>query len=418
VKTQFPTAGIKRREVNGKIRTYITDLPFTLDPLPLDGIEKSITIFYKVRQQGNKIFVLGEGSTVTLAGLFARELARDSSPGDPLIFRVRNSRQRDHEQIIRNGDQKYQEITMLEFPDFVRQGDVLVGIAAEGDNPGIIRAVNQAKKVHAKTILLTGMAQNQFEVKVDVQINLSGDTLEQVEDGLLILQFLMSKGLRENWEMHKPTENINESATNRTEIQEDPVQENDDIGNYKFASLTASNLSKVIFDNLNELYSEKSFEILPDHNLRKGLEKTLQIFDASSGSLVLFDEKGRMSHTAIAFEGKVNLYPPEHLIDILQRGLTGWVSVNCQPALVVDTSHDPRWLRRSWDYSQGLRSAISSPIMEKDRVIGVLTLVRQRPKRFQDMDLALLVAIVANPAFLSRVGVDQYPLVTSPVPMV
>jgi hypothetical protein len=34
------------------------------------------------------------------------------------------------------------------------------------------------------------------------------------------------------------------------------------------------------------------------------------------------------------------------------------------------------------------------------------------------MDLALLVAIVANPAFLSRVGVDQYPLVTSPVPMV
>ena len=52
-----------------------------------------------------------------------------------------------------------------------------------------------------------------------------------------------------------------------------------------------------------------------------------------------------------------------------------------QPALVSDTSQDPRWLRRPDDENErsGPKSAICVPITVREELVGVLTLVHAKP---------------------------------------
>jgi GAF domain-containing protein len=107
----------------------------------------------------------------------------------------------------------------------------------------------------------------------------------------------------------------------------------------------------------------------------------------------LLDGEGRATRAAIAYEGQVNLYPPEHVIDTLQRGLASWVIAQKQPALVTDTRKDERWLRRGWEEQAGSRSAISVPLLEAGEVIGVMTLAFPGAARFSQSDLLLLASI-------------------------
>jgi PAS domain S-box-containing protein len=64
-------------------------------------------------------------------------------------------------------------------------------------------------------------------------------------------------------------------------------------------------------------------------------------------------------------------------------------------ALVPDTSKDQRWLRRADDSidKSGAKSAICVPLMARERLVGVLTLVHPVPNAFNQQHLELMQAI-------------------------
>jgi putative methionine-R-sulfoxide reductase with GAF domain len=126
------------------------------------------------------------------------------------------------------------------------------------------------------------------------------------------------------------------------------------------------------------------------------LQLTLDSIGAASGTTVVLNEKGEVIDGALSYAGKIQEASDARLEDILHHGLAGWVVENRQAALVNNTSDDPRWLQRSWDNSSISRSAISVPLMTKDRVVGVVTLVHPQPGRFTLQDLALLTAIMIS----------------------
>jgi putative methionine-R-sulfoxide reductase with GAF domain len=128
--------------------------------------------------------------------------------------------------------------------------------------------------------------------------------------------------------------------------------------------------------------------------LQRVLRLTLETVGASSGSIMVLDEKGEVLEGVVAYAGKVRLQDAENLTETVERGLAGWVISHRQAALIPSTRDDPRWLNRSWDESDNAsRSAISVPLIARDRVIGVLTLVHPQEGRFTEEDLSLLTAI-------------------------
>jgi NtrC-family two-component system sensor histidine kinase KinB len=128
--------------------------------------------------------------------------------------------------------------------------------------------------------------------------------------------------------------------------------------------------------------------------LQRILQLTLQAVGAPAGSILVLDERGEATEGAIAYGGKVHDHSTEQLRDTYEHGLAGWVVENRQAALVESTREDSRWLQKPGEEDEGeSRSAICVPLQARERIVGVLTLVRPHTGRFTPEDLALATAI-------------------------
>ena len=85
----------------------------------------------------------------------------------------------------------------------------------------------------------------------------------------------------------------------------------------------------------------------------------------------------------------------QQLRDTVERGLAGWVLKNRKPVLITDTSQDDRWLRRPDDAKKktGAKSALCVPLLVREHLVGVLTLVHSQTKAFGTEHLELMQAI-------------------------
>jgi len=112
-------------------------------------------------------------------------------------------------------------------------------------------------------------------------------------------------------------------------------------------------------------------------------------------SIVVMDDNGRVVESAIVYGNQLRESTTIQLKDTVDRGLAGWVVRNRQPALVPDTSKDSRWLRRQDDSQErsGAKAAISVPLLAREKMVGVLTLVHSVPRAYGDEHLELMQAI-------------------------
>ncbi len=128
--------------------------------------------------------------------------------------------------------------------------------------------------------------------------------------------------------------------------------------------------------------------------LHRVLDLTMTNVGALSGSIMVFDEEGKVAEGALAYDGKVHDHTAERLAETFEQGLAGWVVENREVALVTNTLDDKRWLdRHPEDENGNPRSAISAPLLARDRVVGVVTLVHPQPEHFTQADGDLLRAI-------------------------
>jgi len=145
--------------------------------------------------------------------------------------------------------------------------------------------------------------------------------------------------------------------------------------------------------------------------LTRILKLSVESFAAESGSIMLLDEMGDVSHAALVYDGEIKVLPTDCMRAVVRKGLAGWVIGNRQAALVANTRADPRWLQQAWDVRKKVvRSAVCVPLMYGSRVLGVLTLVQRQPGGFSSSDLALLCSLafcVSSTSIRAALGRDR-----------
>lgn len=148
-----------------------------------------------------------------------------------------------------------------------------------------------------------------------------------------------------------------------------------------------------------ELLYHVSRELTAALDLRTVLQRVLllsvQNVGAINGSIIALDDIGQPVDSAIIVDGDFKDIPTSQLNITFQHGLAGWVARNREAALLPDTSHDERWMRRPDDAKRrtGPKSAVSAPLMARDKLIGVMTLVHPQTDFFGVDHLNLVQAI-------------------------
>jgi NtrC-family two-component system sensor histidine kinase KinB len=150
---------------------------------------------------------------------------------------------------------------------------------------------------------------------------------------------------------------------------------------------------------LLELLINVSREVATALDLRTVLQRLLyaamQHVGGERSSIIVMDDAGKPVDATIVYGKQFHEHTTQQLRDTVERGLAGWVAQYRKPALVPDTSKDKRWLLRADDSANksGAKSAICVPLMARERLVGVLTLVHSVPNSFNEQHLELMQAI-------------------------
>lgn len=165
--------------------------------------------------------------------------------------------------------------------------------------------------------------------------------------------------------------------------------------------------------SLLELLIQINREVAAALDLRTVLQRllfaALQNVGGERGSIVVLDDNAKPVDATIVYGKSLHEHTTQQLRETVDRGLAGWVVKNRQAALVPDTSKDERWLQRPDDArdKSGPKSAISVPLLARDRLVGVLTLVHSTPKAFTSEHLELTQAI-ANQASIAVLNAQLF----------
>lgn len=150
---------------------------------------------------------------------------------------------------------------------------------------------------------------------------------------------------------------------------------------------------------LLELLYHVSREVATALDLRTVLQRVLfeatQNIGGQRGSIVVLDDSGKPVDSTIVYGKTFHQDTTQQLRDTVERGLAGWVVRNRKPALILNTSLDDRWLRRPDDANEatGPKSALCVPLLAREKLVGVLTLVHPQANAFGQEHLELMQAI-------------------------
>lgn len=143
--------------------------------------------------------------------------------------------------------------------------------------------------------------------------------------------------------------------------------------------------------------------------LQRVLFQSLKYVGGERGSIVVMDDNGKVVDSAIVYGRRIHDHTTQQLRETVERGLAGWVVRNRQPAWLPDTSRDERWLRRPDDAvdKSGAKAALCVPLMARERLVGVLTLVHPEPGAYNKEHFNLMQAI-ADQAGIAVLNASLY----------
>jgi len=375
-----------------RIKSYIKEIQQILGQLPLDKIDQVITILHEARLRGRQVFVIGSEGGAVVADQFIVDLGRitrkDGWPGFKVIGLANERAYSSDFTITDHGD----GVAFNQLENLLNRSDVILVISVAGDQPLLNRTIELANKRGVTTIGFTGADSGRIASLVDVHVQVNTRIKEYIEDVHHILENLITRILREEAQ-EMPAVRRHISGI----LKQQPFGNTSKAKNVEEDGLVVQKISERPHSS-TEVFSDISRELASEMELRDVLKRILQLtihrLDASSGSIFVINAVGEAFEGAVAYNGEISLCSPKQYIEIIQRGLAGWVLRNRQAALISNTRDDPRWLHRPWDDGiDKARSAISVPLIESERVVGVITLVTGQIGGFTDEDLSLLTAV-------------------------
>ena len=160
-------------------------------------------------------------------------------------------------------------------------------------------------------------------------------------------------------------------------------------------SLVENDRTKALLELLYHVSREVATALDLRTVLQRVLNEALQNVGGERCSIVVLDDTGNTVDATIVYGKAVHEHTTQQLRDTVQRGLAGWVIRNHKAALILDTSKDDRWLIRPDDAvdQSGAKSAICVPLLAREKLVGVLTLVHPAPNAFSEEQLDLMQAI-------------------------
>lgn len=180
------------------VRSYLEDLKQVIEGVDASVMADIIARFGKARDEGKRIFAIGNGGSASTASHFVNDMGKGASVGREKRFKVIPLTDNVEWMTALSNDISYDDVYVEQLRNHAESGDVLLAISGSGNSENVIRAVRYANEIGCTTIGFTGFDGGKLKDLAETAIVADSDHMGRVEDLHLILQHLICYWYMEN----------------------------------------------------------------------------------------------------------------------------------------------------------------------------------------------------------------------------
>lgn len=170
-----------------RIDKYFESVCRILDGLSRENISALTDVLLSARDNEGTIFVFGNGGSGANASHICGDFIKGISYGLEKRFRIICLNDNIPALMAIANDASYEDIFVEQLKNFLKKDDVVIGISGSGNSRNIVKALEYANKVGAKTAALCGYSGGIIKNIAEISIHAEIDNMEVAEDIHLVV---------------------------------------------------------------------------------------------------------------------------------------------------------------------------------------------------------------------------------------
>jgi D-sedoheptulose 7-phosphate isomerase len=179
------------------IHSYLRELQDLLSRLPTEAIGEAVQMLHDARLARRRVYTLGNGGSSATAAHFANDLNKLANVAGQPRFQAFCLADNTPLFSAWANDGGYENAFAEQLVNFASPGDVVIAISGSGNSPNVLRAVEMARSLGARTIGLAGFDGGRLSELVDCCILVPCHSMPRVEDAHMALEHCISCALRD-----------------------------------------------------------------------------------------------------------------------------------------------------------------------------------------------------------------------------
>ncbi len=174
-----------------EIARYIEHEIETLRALDTDAINDALNLLLETMENGNTVFVFGNGGSSATASHFQNDFNKGVSEHTEKKFNFLCLNDNVATMMAVANDIGFEEVFRFQLRGHIKPGDVIMAISGSGNSKNVINAVEYAKEQGCRVIGLTGFGGGKLKQMADISLHAPINSMQVTEDIHMIFDHLM-----------------------------------------------------------------------------------------------------------------------------------------------------------------------------------------------------------------------------------
>ncbi len=165
-----------------EIKNYLTSVNDTLNNINIEHIDQFVRLLLETYHNERNIYVFGNGGSAATASHFCGDLIKGVSYGLDKRFKATCLSDNLPALMAIANDISYDDIFIEQLKNFLKKDDLVIGISGSGNSANVVKAMDYANSMGAKTIAICGYKGGKIKDIAHLSIHATINDMEVAED--------------------------------------------------------------------------------------------------------------------------------------------------------------------------------------------------------------------------------------------
>ncbi len=161
---------------------YFNQVSDTLTKINISELEAVVQSITDCYNRGGMIYIFGNGGSSATASHVAGDYLKGITFGMEKRLRIICLSDNIPGLMAIANDISYDDIFVEQLKNFIKSGDLVIGISGSGNSENVLKALNLAKEKKVETIAFVGFSGGKAKIIADVCVHIPVNDMEMTED--------------------------------------------------------------------------------------------------------------------------------------------------------------------------------------------------------------------------------------------